>query len=250
MRPSCVPPRLSASLRVPHACGRRASLHRGSRGSFTSPSTSPVAHLGVFVDGHGTYGTAARGSAWCLRGLACGRVGSGESTVPCGCPVSPTYLQAAVCLQGFARRKTPLTPVCRPSPPVPACPCLSPPVPACARPRVGRRHCAPAPSAPRGCAPGLPLRPRCLHSSQRDLFTQQGRRNVSFLGKTLRFLLRWNPNSLLQNHDFQSEDSSLSHLLTFRRCLKRVVCTLGASSLFVASASELGASVTRVVPVS
>lgn len=166
------------SLRVPQACGPRASLRRGGRGSFTPPAV-PVAQPGVCVDGRGTCRAAARGLRLSPPRTRVDRGVHGATRGP-RVPHAFAVSSVSVCRAFHAGKNAP-TPVRGLS--LLAAPSSAPPTPWPSRVALPRAITSPASHTP------------SPHSSRSDLF-RTGETGQRPSGTTLRFLLRGNPRSL------------------------------------------------------
>lgn len=166
------------SLRVPQACGPRASLRRGGRGSFTPPAV-PVAQPGVCVDGRGTCRAVARGLRLPPPRTRVDRGVHGATRGP-RVPHAFAVSSVSVC-RALHAGKNALTPVRGLS-------LLAAPSSALATPWPSRVALPRASTSPASHTPSP-------HSSRSDLF-RTGETGQRPSGTTLRFLLRGNPRSL------------------------------------------------------
>lgn len=166
------------SLRVPQACGPRASLRRGGRGSFTPPAV-PVAQPGVCVDGRGTCRAVARGLRLPPPRTRVDRGVHGATRGP-RVPHAFAVSSVSVCRAFHAGKNAPT--------PVRGLSLLAAPSSALATPWPSRVALPRASTSPASHTPSP-------HSSRSDLF-RAGETGQRPSGTTLRFLLRGNPRSL------------------------------------------------------
>lgn len=166
------------SLRVPQACGPRASLRRGGRGSFTPPAV-PVAQPGVCVDGRGTCRAVARGPRPPPPRTRVDRGVHGATRGP-RVPHAFAVSSVSVCRAFHAGKNAPT--------PVRGLSLLAAPSSALATPWPSRVALPRASTSPASHTPSP-------HSSRSDLF-RTGETGQRPSGTTLRFLLRGNPRSL------------------------------------------------------
>lgn len=199
------------SLRVPQACGPRALLRRGGRGSFTPPAV-PVAQPGVCVDGRGTCRAVARGLRLPPPRT---RVDRGVHGATRGPRVPHAFAVSSVSA-GLS------TPAKTPRPRSVACPSWP-------RPRQRSPHRGPPVWPSRGRAPVPPLTPRrrtaagaICSERERRASGLRGQRCVSCCGET---------RAHCQSRGPQARTRPL-RLLTFLRGRRRVARTRGASPLF------------------
>lgn len=178
-RKAAQPRRSPCSLRVPQACGPRASLRRGGRGSFTPPAV-PVAQPGVCVDGRGTCRAVARGPRLPPPRTRVDRGVHGATRGP-RVPHAFAVSSVSVCRAFHAGKNAP-TPVRGLS--LLAAPSSARwPAPWPSRVALPRASTSPASHTP------------SPHSSRSDLF-RTGETGQRPSGTTLRFLSRGNPRSL------------------------------------------------------